>query len=66
MRTTRALEAREDEEKRLVMQKRAVLKAIQFLRFGNITKANERRTRDAKDERSEIDCAVLSANRKTA
>lgn len=54
MGTTRALKDREDEEKRLVMQKAAVLKPIQFLRFGNITKGNERRTRDAKDERSEI------------
>ena len=57
---------RGDKEKRLLMQKGALLKARKFFRSRNVTRANERRIRGAKDERREKDWAVLSANQKTA
>ena len=42
--------------------KRAVLGAVQNSGFRNVTKTNERRVRNAEDERKERYHAVLSAN----
>lgn len=44
------------------MKRRAMLDAVQFFRFRNVTKAKERRIRKGIDEICEEDCVVLNAS----